>query len=348
MRDKATSAEQLPPEPETDDEKQVMQRLLVSNATIERLAVLVQARPAGILMLCDELSSLFANLSRSHGGSDRGFWLEAWGGNRHVVERMSRESVDVAHLAVGLMGGMQPAKLEDAFGDDGEDGFHARFLYAWPEEAPFQPLSDDITAPDPAFSRALERLAYLPTLPEDFSDPIPLSAVARDEFDVFRRMWHDGKRALEGRELGTWAKLPAHALRLAGTLCYMDWAWNSRADDIEPLFIGPEYVRAAVRLLLDYFWPHGKAAVRQIGLTDTHVNARRVLRWLRAQGPLEGVSVEGLREHALSRRLDSDGTKELLGQLVKRKWLRELPKIETGGRPLHRWAVHPALYRQAE
>ena len=41
-------------------------------------------------------------------------------------------------------------------------------------------------------------------------------------------------------------------------------------------------ITAAVTLWREYFWPHARACIRQIGLTERHVEARRVLRWLRA------------------------------------------------------------------
>ena len=49
----------------------------------------------------------------------------------------------------------------------------------------------------------------------------------------------------------------------------------------EPERIEVEYVQAAIRLVRDYFWPHSRAALRQIGLNERHANARRVLRWKR-------------------------------------------------------------------
>src|SRR5262249_18190292 len=74
----------------TDPGVFVAPRLYVSDATIERMAVLLQANPRGMLRLSDELSGLFLNMSRYSGGQDNEFWLEAWNGNPYLVERMSR------------------------------------------------------------------------------------------------------------------------------------------------------------------------------------------------------------------------------------------------------------------
>jgi Protein of unknown function (DUF3987) len=120
----AKKAETLPPPPEAIVPGPfVPPRLYVSDATIERLAVLLSARPRGMLLISDELAGLFLNMSRYSNGSDREFWLEAWNGGCFTVERMSREPIKVDHLVVGLIGGFQPDKLARSFDGD-HDGLH--------------------------------------------------------------------------------------------------------------------------------------------------------------------------------------------------------------------------------
>jgi hypothetical protein len=114
-------------------------RLYATDSTIERLAPLLQARPRGMMLIHDELHGLFANITRYSGGNDRPFWLEAWMGNRRVVERVSG-SIVVDHLLVGVIGTFQPDKLARAFAGD-EDGMYARFLYAWPLAPEYRPLT---------------------------------------------------------------------------------------------------------------------------------------------------------------------------------------------------------------
>jgi hypothetical protein len=93
--------------------------------------------------------------------------------------------------------------------------------------------------------------------------------------------------------------------------------------------------------MLDYFWPHAQACLRQIGLTQHHADARRVLRWLKANGSKD-VSREDVRRNALGRQRDADTTEEVLKFLARAGWLRQ-QKTETGGRPTVRWAVNPQL-----
>ena len=89
----------------------VAPRFCVTDVTIERLAVLNNARPRGMLVVIDELTGLFSNMARYNNGSDREFWLQAWNGGYHAVERLSRPPVVIDSLLVGLTGGLQPDKF---------------------------------------------------------------------------------------------------------------------------------------------------------------------------------------------------------------------------------------------
>jgi hypothetical protein len=106
----------------------VAPRLYVSNATIERLAALLQARPQGMLMLSDELAGLFLNMSRYSGGQDNEFWLEAWNGSPYTVERMQRAPIVVSHLLIGVVGGLQPDKLARSLRGTSTACMHGFFL----------------------------------------------------------------------------------------------------------------------------------------------------------------------------------------------------------------------------
>ena len=327
----------------------VAPQLYVSDATIERLGMLLTARPQGMLLLADELAGLFSNMSRYSGGQDNEFWLECWNGNAHVIERMSRPPLRVPHLLIGISGGMQPDKLEASFAG-AADGMYARFLFSWPAEAPYRPLTDAVSEVEPEILNALERLSRLggnKTI--DFAPKyVSLSAAAKVEFEGFRKWISDGKELLYGRERDWWSKMPGHALRLAGTLAFLDWSMSDPAP--EPAEIGEEFMRNAIALINGYFYPHSRAALRQIGLSDRDADARRVLHWLKASG-LAQVSREDIRRDALGQKLNATATQGLIDALVASGWLRphpqDKPKSPKGGRPPSLWEVNPRLWPSA-
>ena len=319
----------------------VVPRLFVNDCTIERLAPLLEARPRGVIYVADELARLFQNLERYSGGSDRSFWLESWDGNSFVVERLGRPPVILRHLLVGVVGGFQPDLLARSFDGD-SDGIYARFLYAWPPEAPFRQPSDDADETDPEIINAFGRLANLQAGDDDAFAPrsIPLTADGRKVFAAFAEFAHRERQSLEGRNREYWCKGTGHVLRLAGVLCFLEWAWTGGP---EPQAIDARHVESAVLLWREYFWPHGRAALHLVGVSDKHNNGRAVLRWLRTNAKMM-VSREEVRREALSRRLDAGETQTLLDTLERAGWLREVTAKASGpGRPARRWEVNPRL-----
>src|SRR5215472_8746236 len=340
-RNEAKSEPAMPTEA-VDPGPFVAPRLFVSNVTIERLAALLQARPQGMLLLADELSGLFLNMSRYSRGQDNEFWLEAWNGNPYAVERMGSAPIVVDHLLVGMVGGFQPDKLSRSLKGD-LDGMYARILFCWPTEPSHRLLTNEVAEIEPEIVDGLTRIVDLVEDLTTFAPyRVPLSADAVSEFEEFRRFQHDRKGALDGREREWWAKSPAQVLRLAGTLSYLAWAMvgGVKSDRIDV-----EFVRSAVRLVRDYFWPHSRAALRQIGFNDRHANSRRLLWWVRSLRKTE-ISLQDARRHALGQSLDADQTQDLLTRLEKAGWLRRKSK-RTEGRSKHRWDVNPKLFSSA-
>ena len=334
-----------PPKPEgaTEPGPFVAPRLCISDSTIERIAVLLEARPQGLAFVADELARLFLNMKRYSNGQDNEFWLEAWNGKNFVVERQGRPPVVLDYLLVGVVGGFQPDKLARAFeGDD--DGMYARFCFAWPEEPAHMPLSNEVTEIEPEIQNALTRIINLSAEADGVFAPstVDLSAEGTATFETFRAFLAQAKAELDGREREWAAKGGTHVLRLSGTLAYLDWAMLGGP---EPQSIGQQYVEAAVRLWRQYFWPHSRVALRQIGLTEKHTNARRALCWIRTNRKAE-VSLLEIRREALGRRLDAEQIRTLLDSLVRAGWLK-LVTTKTGGRAIHRWRVNPLLFSGA-
>ena len=161
-------------------------------------------------------------------------------------------------------------------------------------------------------------------------------------FEAFRTFLAQLKPDLDGREREWVAKGGTHVLRLSGTLAFVDWAM---LGGTEPQVVGEQYVEAAVRLWRDYFWPHSRAALRQIGLTEKHSNARRALCWIQTNQKPE-VSLLDIRREALGRRVNAEQTCSLLDDLVRAGWLK-LVMTKTDGRAIRRWQVNPLLFSGA-
>ena len=261
----------------------VSPRLYVSNATIERIGALLQARPSGLMLIVDELAGLFSNMGRYSNGSDREFWLEAWNGKPYSVERVNSSAINLDHLLIGMVGGFQLDKLARAFeGDD--DGFYARICFAWPAELSYRPLGNDVDEIEPELVNALTRLIRL-SEPKDgdvfVPRTLPLSVEAAETFEQFRQELHEGKQALDGREREWWSK---GATRCCGSPA-PSRCWNGHGQVRRQNWKtwGVSSMVAAVDIWREYFWPHSRACLRQGGLTKSLADARRLLRWCKRE-----------------------------------------------------------------
>jgi len=220
---------------------------------------------------------------------------------------------------------------------------YARVLFAWPPEPGYRPLTNDIAEIEPEIVNALARIASLDgglgKTGEFAPRSVSLSPEATETFQQFLQFMHARKHSLDGREREWWSKTPAHVLRLAGTLAYVNWAMSGGE---QPNLIEDYCAKNAVRLVRDYFWPHSRAALRQIGLSERHANERRLLRWIAANKRTE-ISLMDARRDALAQSLDAEQTRYLMEALVKAGWLRHVV-TETGGRARRRWLVNPKLF----
>ena len=169
---------------------------------------------------------------------------------------------------------------------------------------------------------------------------LPLSAEATEAFEQFRQKLHEEKQSLDGREREWWSKGASQVLRLAGTIALLEWAWSGETADL--VEVGAPSLNAAIEVWSDYFWPHSRACLRQVGVTKSHADARRVLRWCKREKRNE-IGVFDARRDALGRTLDAKQTEDLLDSLASRGWLRK-KTTQTKGRPLNRWEVNPVLF----
>lgn len=254
--------------------------------------------------------------------------------------------VTVDHLLIGVVGGMQPDKLVTSFKGD-HDGKYARVLFSWPDEPQWLGLNNDAQEIDADIQNILLRILTLAEFDGGGSLLrlfIGLDHDATEGFAQFAQFAQQEKSAFEGREREWFAKATAHVLRLALTLTYIEWALNGESE--KPKAITGTAMKAAIRLVGDYFWPHARACLRLIGLTDRHSHARQALLWIRAKGR-NAVSREDIRRDALSQRLDATQTDALLKSLCDSGWLREevTAARPQGGKPVRRWLVNQKLHK---
>lgn len=95
-----------------EPEEPAMRRYKTNDATVEKLAELLNENPHGLLLFRDEMVGLLATWEKPGRESDRAFFLEAWNGmGSHTTDRIGRGTIFTPVVCLSLFGGIQPSKL---------------------------------------------------------------------------------------------------------------------------------------------------------------------------------------------------------------------------------------------
>ena len=342
------AGEECPPKPVHCDvgDEPPLPRLAVSDATIERLGVVLARQPKGMLLARDELAGWLESMTRYSGGSDRPFWLESYGGRRFTVERMGRDPVTIPRLSVWVLGGIQPDRLKSLLFKSDDDGLLARFLPLWPDPAP---LRRPRSIPDAALmDRVVNRLLALEMPPDDNGNPrpwvVPFTDRARDLMDDFRQACRDWEESADGLLLSFIGKLPGTATRLALVLAYLDWASTPDAAH-EPREIDADHFGRAAHLVESYLLPMARRAYADAGLPKPERAALRLVAVIRENGWRRFSSRDVLRleRTGLGTAVELNPALALLedGEVIRAVEPEANPQ---GGRPPRQYLVNPAVF----
>ena len=145
--------------------------------------------------------------------------------------------------------------------------------------------------------------------------------------------WKAWRRAGWARARERWCALPPSLELLA-------WSEEDPPGPLEA--IGSDAMHDAIAWWDDYFRPHAIAVFNRAGQSDRDRLARRLIRWMRQTRAAE-ISVQNVRREALGHAVNEEGATEIIGRLIKGNVLQAKPPAVTGGRPLIRWLVNPAL-----
>ncbi|MFG1329628.1 DUF3987 domain-containing protein [Xanthobacter autotrophicus] len=276
------------PEGMEEPAKPFLGRVMVQDATIEKLAHIAQGNPKGFLSFHDELAGLFASFGRysGSGGADRTFWLQAYNGRSHIVDRVKADDpIRIPHLAIGIVGGIQPDRAAELItGTD--DGLVSRFLWCWPDPVPGFTVARE-RVDDSVAQRVISRLASLGMAPQPAGRPdapvlVPLEEAAIQRLEDIAREMKAREEGASRLMRGTLGKVRGNVVRLATILTFLWWAASSRDPFDEPSEIGEAAVATACELMLGYFIPMAERVFGDAAVPEVESNAAALARYLQA------------------------------------------------------------------
>lgn len=336
-----------PPKPAsaTPGPEPIRPRYVMADATVEKLGVILAGQPRGALVFRDELAGWLQNMTRySGGGSDRPFWLEAYGGRGFSVERLGREPVYIDFLSVGVLGGIQPDRLKTLLFKSDDDGLLSRFLPIWPNPAP---IKRPTGGSDDAFlSRAFDRLLALqmPTGDDGGLRPwyVPFTEDAAALFQDYREAVRTWETGAEGLLLSFIGKMPGFAVRLSLVLAFLDYAADGA---LPPDSIGPAHLGRAAHFLEAYALPMARRAYADASVPKPERAARRLVSIITESRLERFTSREILKmeREGLRTKADLDPALATLEEadLVRRV---DVPPGALGGAPKRLYIANPAIW----
>jgi len=328
-----------PPEP-------LRPRVVVNDSTPEKMGELAAAHEKGLLFFRDELAAWFGSFDRYSGnGAERAMWLEAYQGGSHAIDRVKSEKpIRVAHLSVGVLGGIQPDRLVDLL-KGVDDGLPARFLWCWPEPVP--PKRPARISDRNGATEALLRLSHLRLGADDLGQPqprvLPLADHAKDTFQTWREEHHAESRELVGAVASAWGKAPGQLLRLALVLEHL-W-WCGRPDGESPTAVSVTAINAAAGMIEDYVKPMWGRTYGDAALPERDRLAAVLSRWTAKHRPRTINARKLRRETRLPGLKEAEKVRLALEALEDADWIRRAPtrQGETPGRQRDDYIVNPKL-----
>lgn len=338
-----------------------LRRLLVDDATTERLTVLLAENPRGLLMAADELTAWIAGMNQyKSGGNDRQFYLKVYTGASITRDRTSQEDglpIIVPHPFLTVCGAITPAKLPSLAGDGSDDGFVDRILLSYPDPVRVrfntEPLSE---AAQSDWSDAVGRLYARPIIPDDRGGFRPflvrLTPQALAEYGAWFNAHCDETMDPDfpAHLKGPWAKMRGQCVRLALVLDSLWWAYDPAGPSDIPGNVDVQTVRRAFTLM-EYFKAHARRCHHAIrGERGGNEDAAAILEWARRR-PTGRFSVKEAKD-CFRRRFASspNGLEDALAWLSGRRAVRKLaaPARPKGGRiGSDVYEVHASLLKSA-
>lgn len=337
-----------PPKPPNSqsDKRPERSRLMVNDITIERLAELIGGQEIGILQFRDELAGWLEGMVRyTKGGSDRGFWLEAYGGRPYTVDRMTRQ-VSVDRLAVSVLGGIQPDRLKTLLIEADDDGLLARMMPIWPDPAPIS--NRDEGYDDRVLRRVLVGLhTYVTSVVHaGRSEPsiVRFHMGANAKLTDLRQQVREMESEEEGLAKSFLGKVPGLTIRVALVLAYINAAANS-ADF--PLELSVSDFDAARSFTVDYVLPMVRRSYEMASVSQVERAARKVL-WLAKTNGWTNFRASKIKRLGRTGLTDDKDLGAALSMLVAADWIKEehTPPTVKGGRPTLTYHVNPRLFEE--
>lgn len=347
------SPDMLPVEPEPPQPK----RLLVNDATYQKLGQVLSGNPNGLLVFQDELSGLLRRLDSEGQEAARAFYLEAWDGKQgYTFDRVERGTIRIPRLCFSMLGGLQPSKLREYLrsavtGGAGDDGLAQRLqLLVYPDIKQEWEQIDrlpDIAAAQHA-EEIFERLVRLDPLSlgavQQHPEAIPVFRFDDSAQEKFNKWWSLLENSL--RRVERHPALESHLSKyrkLVPAIALIDHLVSGRSGAIR--------IDSVNRALLwhNYLFAHAERAYAVV-TSSVMDSAVMLSRRIKTEGLSDGFTIRDVYRKGWSQLTSVKEASEAVDILADAGWLRGVRDpsgAALDGKPTVRYYINPSVKKAA-
>ena len=174
----------LPPEP-------ALLRLVINDATSQKVVHMAAPRPRGFLMHLDEMNHYLKKINDSKSGEDRGCWIQGYESAPYTMDRVGVGTISAENLALSIYGNCQPDVFKEQMRAGATDGLIQRFIPVvldgtqtgmWKDSLP------EFLTHAPAYEAMIRQVFALP--PTEYN----CSPDALEEFRDFSKWYLEGRK----------------------------------------------------------------------------------------------------------------------------------------------------------
>lgn len=330
LKESRDEGEELPPCP----------RLIVNDATVEKLGELLNENRNGLLLIRDELPGFLARMEDQECQGERAFYLESFNGDgAFTFDRIGRGTVRIEVCTVSIIGGVQPSRIvplvKGAVSGTSNDGLLQRLqMTVWPDASSSWQWID--RSPDAAARIAVDRIFRdardVPGAEDRQPRILHFEPAAQDAF----REWLEGIQT-EARSKTLPSALESHILKMPKTVASLALIFDLIEGDGDDL-IGDTAILRALGWA-DYLRTHANR-LYGAGQTMAEEGARLIVE--RRGNIPEAFTVRDIQRKQWTGLTDRDAVVSSIESLLSTHHCREVAGSNSTGRPstLYVWNPH--------
>lgn len=322
------------------DELPPCPRLIVNDATVEKLGELLNENRNGLLLIRDELPGFLARMEDQECQGERAFYLEAFNGDgSFTFDRIGRGTVRIEVCTVSIIGGVQPSRIiplvRGAVSGASNDGLLQRLqMTVWPDPNSSWRWID--RSPDAAARLAVDRIFRdirdIQVAEDGQPRAMRFEPAAQDAF----REWMESIQT-EARSKTLPSALESHILKMPKTVASLALIFDLIEGDGDDL-IGDTAILRALGWA-DYLRTHANR-LYAAGQTMAEEGARLIVE--RRGNIPEAFTARDIQRKQWTGLTDRDAVASSIESLLCTHHCREVAGSNSTGRPstLYVWNPH--------